>query len=55
MYTEVMGTNRDPDRPVTTDVPDAAECQMMPQVALSSILYLFILQWQVLGTMSPGA
>lgn len=55
MYTEGKGTNRDPDRPVTTDVPDAAECQMMPQVALSSILHLFILQRQDLGTVSPGA
>lgn len=53
MYTEVKGTDRDPDRPVTTDVPDAAECQVMPQVTLSSILYLVILQ--VLGTMSAGA
>lgn len=52
IYIEVMGMNRDPDRPVTTDVPDAAECQMMPRVASSSVFYLFIRQWRVLRTMS---
>ena len=54
-YREVKQTHQGPDRPVTTDVPDAAKCQMMPRVPLSFILRLLILQWQVLGTLSPGA
>lgn len=53
--TEAKWTHWGPDRPDTADVPDAVECQMMLQVALSSIIYLLILQWHVLGTLSPGA
>ena len=51
VYTETNQMGRSPDRPVTTDVPDA-KCQMMPGVALSFILHLLhllILQWQLFG------
>lgn len=30
--TVVMGLDLDPDGPVTTEVPDAAGCQMVPQI-----------------------